>query len=193
MDFNLDFFDALRRMKARRTKAMPDASLEPPPQPLPAGEGLSWQVGAEALALIKHFEGCARLRTDGRFEAYPDPGTGADPWTIGWGATGSGISRGTIWTQKQCDTRLERDLERFAREVTSAIGDTATTQNQFDALVSFHYNTGAIDRATLTKLHKAGRFAEAHAEFAKWVHAGGKRLGGLVRRRAAEASLYAGG
>ena len=59
--------------------------------------------------------------------------------------------------------------------------------------MSFHYNTGAIARATLTRLHKAGRFDAARDEFGKWVHAGGKRLNGLVRRRAAEASLYAGG
>ena len=67
-----------------------------------------------------------------------------------------------------------------------------TSQPQFDALVSFHYNTGAIGRATLTKLHKVGDFAGAAAEFGKWVHAGGRRLAGLVRRREAEAALYRG-
>ncbi|HOB14765.1 MAG TPA: lysozyme, partial [Novosphingobium sp.] len=144
------------------------------------------------LALIKAFEGCARKRSDGSFEAYPDPGTGGDPWTIGWGATGKGIARGTVWTQAQCDARLEADLVRFAREVARALDDAPTSQAQFDALVSFHYNTGAIARATLTKLHKAGKFAAAEAEFGKWVHAGGKRLNGLVRRRSAEAALYRG-
>ncbi|MEQ1494198.1 MAG: lysozyme [Novosphingobium sp.] len=143
--------------------------------------------------LIKRFEGCAKRRSDGRFEAYPDPGTGGAPWTIGWGATGAGITPGTIWTQAQCDDRLACDLERFAREVARALGAAPTSQAQFDALVSFHYNTGAIARATLTKRHKAGDLAAAQAEFGKWVHAGGKRLNGLVRRRAAEASLYAGG
>ncbi|MEQ1640821.1 MAG: lysozyme, partial [Novosphingobium sp.] len=136
------------------------------------------------------FEGCAKRRSDGRFEAYPDPGTGGAPWTIGWGATGTGIARGTVWTKDQCDERLANDLVRFAREVARALGAAPTSQAQFDALVSFHYNTGAIGRATLTKLHKAGEFVAARAEFGKWVHASGKRLNGLVRRRAAEASLY---
>ena len=193
MEFSLDFFDALRRMTARGDAPVAAAKVAPPPQPLPAGEGPSRpasSIGSAGLALIKQFEGCEKRRKDGTFGAYPDPGTGGDPWTIGWGATGPGIVRGTVWSQAQCDARLEADLTRFARDVTRALGGAATTQNQFDALVSFHYNTGAIASATLTRQHKAGHFAEAAAEFGKWVRAGSRRLPGLVRRRAAEAALY---
>ena len=149
-------------------------------------------IGPDGIALIQRFEGCAKKRADGSFEAYPDPGTGNDPWTIGWGATGKGISPGTIWTQAQCDARLEADLARYSADVARALGDAPTSQPQFDSLVSFHYNTGAIARATLTKLHKAGDHAGAAAEFGKWVHAGGRRLAGLVRRREAEVALYRG-
>ena len=46
------------------------------------------RIGPRGIALIRLFEGCARIRADGLIEAYPDPGTGGDPWTIGWGATG---------------------------------------------------------------------------------------------------------
>ena len=67
---------------------------------------------------------------------------------------------------------------------------SAKKQYQFDALVSFHYNTGAIRQATLTHLHCQGRFAEAASEFAKWIHNGGKALAGLRKRRAEEAALY---
>lgn len=187
MDFFADFFAVLRRMSARR--AAPPAHAEPAPvaatPPAPPS-----RIGPAGIALIKQFEGCARRRADGRFEAYPDPGTGAEPWTIGWGATGKGIVRGTVWTQAECDARLEADLARYAAEVARALDNAPTSQHQFDALVSFHYNTGAVARATLTKRHKAGDFAAAEAEFGKWVHAGGKRLPGLVRRRAAEAALY---
>jgi len=151
----------------------------------------STRIGSAGVDLIKRFEGCARLRADGRFAAYPNPGTGNVPWTIGWGATGPGIGPGTIWTQQQCDERLARDLARYAQEVAHALGEADTTQNQFDALVSFHYNTGAIGRATLTRRHKAGDHAAAEREFARWVRAGGRVLAGLVRRRAAEARLYA--
>lgn len=148
------------------------------------------RVGAEGIALIKSFEGIAKLRADGLFEAYPDPGTGGDPWTIGWGATGAGIARGTAWTQGQCDARLEADLARYASDVERALGDAPTSQSQFDAMVSFHYNTGAIARATLTRKHKAGDFAGAAREFDRWSYAGGRVMKGLARRRAAEAALY---
>jgi GH24 family phage-related lysozyme (muramidase) len=147
-------------------------------------------IGEAGHTLIKQFEGCAKLRPDGMVEAYPDPGTGGDPWTIGWGATGPDIGPGTMWTQEQCDARLERDLERYAAEVAQALGDAQTTPNQFDALVSFHYNTGAIARATLTRKHVAGDYAGAAREFDRWVYAGGRVMKGLVRRRTAEAALY---
>jgi GH24 family phage-related lysozyme (muramidase) len=153
-------------------------------------------ISAQGIALIKQFEGCARRRKDGRIEAYPDPGTGGDPWTIGWGATGKGldgegrITRGTIWTQGQCDARLERDLERYAADVARALGDAPRSQAQFDAMVSFHYNTGAIARATLTKRHKAGDFSGSAREFRRWNKAGGRIMKGLARRRAAEEKLY---
>ena len=150
-------------------------------------------IGAAGTQLIKRFEGCAQLRKDNLVEAYPDPGTGAEPWTIGWGATGKGIGPGTVWTQGECDARLTRDLIRYAADVARALGDAPTSQAQFDAMVSFHYNTGAIGRATLTKKHKAGDFAGAAAEFKRWNKAGGRVLKGLARRRADEARLYMSG
>ena len=153
-------------------------------------------IGPDGIALIKRFEGCARLRRDGLVEAYPDPATGAAPWTIGWGATGRDhvdggmIGPGTVWTQAQCDARLADDLVRYAAEVAAALGDAPTSQAQFDALVSFHYNTGAIARATLTAKHCKGDCEGAAREFARWNRAGGRVLKGLVRRRAEEAALY---
>jgi lysozyme len=151
------------------------------------------RLGAAGLALIRKWEGCARLRPDGRYEAYPDPGS-ADgrPWTIGWGSTGRDIVPGLVWTREECDARLLRDLRRYAAEVNRALGDAPTSQSQFDALVSFHYNTGAIARATLTRLHRQGLFDEARNEFGKWINAGGKPMRGLINRRGEEARLYAG-
>ena len=86
--------------------------------------------------------------------------------------------------------RQEEDVARHARDVATALGNAQTTQAQFDALVSFHYNTGAIARSTLLRLHEAGKYGEAAAEFARWNRAGGRILKGLVRRRKAEAALY---
>lgn len=165
--------------------------LQGGPAPNPSAKPASQlKPGTQAFELIKRFEGCASLRADGMVEAYPDPGTGGEPWTIGWGATGRDIGPETIWTQAQCDNRLKQDVERHAEDVRKALGSQPTTQGQFDALVSFHYNTGAIHRATLTKRHNAAEFDAAAQEFARWNRAGGRVLKGLVRRRQAEARVY---
>lgn len=185
-------FDAVRQMLGRSFRTAEVTLLDQAIDRALAAE-TARSIGPDGIALIKRFEGCAKRRSDGLFEAYPDPGTGGDPWTIGWGATGKGIGPGTVWTADQCDARLEADLVRYSADVARALGDAPTCQHQFDALVSFHYNTGAIARATLTRLHQAGNHDGAAAEFGKWVHAGGRRLAGLVRRREAEAALYRGG
>ena len=151
------------------------------------------QTSPRGVALIKKFEGLARVQEDGSIVSYPDPGTGGAPWTIGWGATGPGIGPGTIWTREQADRRLAADIDRHAADVSRAIGHTRTSQGQFDALVSFHYNTGAIHRATLTRHHVAGNYEAASREFARWNKAGGLVLRGLIRRRAEEARLYRSG
>lgn len=166
------------------------------PVKAPAPQTTGRRISVAGIALIQTFEGCAQLHTDGMVDAYPDPGTGGPPWTIGWGATGRDgfnggrIRKGTRWTQAHCDARLADGLLRFADQVSAAIGDAPTTQSQFDALVSFHYNTGAIARATLTKKHLAGDVKGAVREFGRWNRAGGQVLRGLTRRRAAEAEMY---
>lgn len=159
---------------------------------IPASNTFGGRVlGAAGTKLIKEFEGCEKDLPDGRFKAYPDPGSvDGKPWTIGWGSTGADITPTTIWTLAQCDARFDIDIQKYANAVSVALGTAPTTQNQFDALVSFHYNTGAIRTATLTKKHMEGKFAEAKAEFAKWNKNDGKVMNGLVRRRAAEAALY---
>lgn len=149
------------------------------------------RLGTAGRALIQKWEGCGKRRADGRFDAYPDPGSAdGHPWTIGWGSTGPDVGPGTIWTQAQCDARFDRDVLRYVEDVARALGDAPATQNQFDALVSFHYNTGAIATATLTKKHIAGDHTGAAHEFGKWIYNDGKLMNGLKARRAEEAALY---
>lgn len=192
-------FDSVRRMIGRGFKQSEVDALD---AAIDCAENMdqdcvpcvpSRRISPEGIALIKRFEGCASLRPDGLVAAYPDPATGGAPWTIGWGATGQGINAGTIWTPQECDARLERDLARYSADVARAIGDAPTSQPQFDALVSFHYNTGAIARATLTKLHRTGDYDGAMREFQRWNRAAGRVLKGLTNRRMAEAQLYASG
>ena len=149
-------------------------------------------IGPDGIKLIQSFEGCARKRPDGSYDAYPDPATGGDPWTIGWGSTGPDIRRGVVWTQQQCDDRFAAHVGEFASKVEAAIGGAATTQHQFDAMVSLAYNIGMgnFSASTLLRKHKAGDHAGAAAQFAVWNKANKKVMAGLTRRRAAEAALY---
>lgn len=153
------------------------------------------------LDLIKSFESCAKAIGGGRFQAYPDPAPGNNglPVTIGWGSTrdfqGRPIKLGTVWTQEQCDRKKADDMADFERQVRAILGNAPTTQGQFDALTSFAYNLGsaALRGSTLMRMHKAGDYAGAQAQFARWNKAGGKPMKGLSRRRAAEARMYGGG
>lgn len=136
-------------------------------------------------ALVASFEGC-------KLTAYPDPGTGGDPWTIGYGHTGPDVRKGLVWSQAQADAYLASDLVNFGIGVSRLIGDVRTTQSMFDALVSFAFNVGLGNLAgsTLLKKHKAGDYDGAKAQFAAWNKAAGRVLPGLTKRRAAEAAMY---
>lgn len=149
-------------------------------------------ISPKGLELIKSFESC-------QLTAYPDPATGGAPWTIGWGHTGPEVHPGLVWTQEQADQILADDLNKIEQAVSTLI-KVAVSQNQFDALVSFAFNTGTdIDADTIaeglgdsTLLNKlnAGDFQGAADEFPKWDRGGGHVLRGLVRRRAAERALF---
>lgn len=144
-------------------------------------------ISGRGIALIEQAEGC-------RLAAYPDPGTGGEPWTIGVGHTGPDVCEGLAITQEQADDLLRQDLATFERGVAALVGDHPTTQDQYDALVSFAFNLGlrALGGSSLLRLHNEGAYAAAAGEFGKWIHSDGRVLPGLVRRRAAEAALYRG-
>jgi len=59
------------------------------------------RLGEAGLELIKGFEGCAKRRADARFDAYPDPATGGEPWMTGWSVTSPDIAEGLVWTEVQ--------------------------------------------------------------------------------------------
>ncbi len=177
-----------------KADSAPKAAPAPTPTPAPAKPASNAPfLGQKGQDLIKAAEGLAKKLKDGTIAAYPDPATGADPWTIGWGSTGKDIQKGTIWTVEQCQARFLQDAQKFVDGVAKAVGATKTTQNQFDALVSLSYNIGLgnLSKSTLLKKHNAGDHAGAAAEFAKWNKAAGKVMTGLTTRRTTEAKLYA--
>lgn len=137
-------------------------------------------VSQAAIDLIKHFEGL-------KLAAYRD--TGGVP-TIGVGHT-RGVKMGDVITEAQADAFLREDLEEAMADVRRLFPET--TQGQFDALTSFTFNLGAeqVGGSTLRRKHNAGDWLGAKAEFGRWVYDDGVKLNGLIRRRAAEAEVYA--
>ena len=131
-------------------------------------------------------------------EAYPDPATGGDPWTIGVGHTSRAgppsVRPGMAITRGEAFEILAADLAVFERAVSSAV-TVPLKQHEFDALVSFAFNVGAgnLRKSTLLRKLNAGDKSGAVGEFYKWNRAAGRVLSGLTRRRAEEAALFRGG
>ena len=133
------------------------------------------------IDIIKKHEGL-------RLEAYmPTPN---DVWTIGYGHTHT-TKQGMKITAGQAESLLRKDITWVEKAVNKLVV-VPLTQNQFDALSSLVFNIGegAFAASTLLRYLNKGRYQEAAAEFMRWIHAGGKRLDGLIRRRRAEQELF---
>lgn len=145
------------------------------------------KTSQNGVTVMHYFESC-------KLTAYPDPGSAdGNPWTIGWGSTGPGIAKGTLWTQAQADARFIDDLTKFEQGV-AAVVSVPVSQGQFDALVSFAYNLGlgSLRSSTLLKLLNGLDYNGARDQFSRWNKNDGKVMKGLVRRRAAEVALFRG-
>lgn len=136
------------------------------------------------MDLIQQFEGC-------KLTAYLCP---AGVWTIGWGSTGIGVSKGVTWTQSEADERYKKDMAVFKTGVKKLV-TVPISNNQLEALTSFAYNLGigALKGSTLLKYLNAGNYQAAANQFLRWDKAGGKVLSGLTRRRTAERNLFLSG
>jgi lysozyme len=161
-------------------------------------------INQAGLELIKSFEGILDGDpTTVNIDPYLDP---IGIWTIGWGhaiSVGGKFLRGKEnrkaardlypggITLEQAEQLLRGDLLDTCRDV-AALVKVPLTDNQFAALVSFGFNVGCgnLGKSTLLRKLNGKDYAGAAAEFARWNKAGGKVLGGLTRRRAAEAALF---
>lgn len=141
-------------------------------------------VNAATVELIKRNEGCV-------LHAYPDPATGGDPWTIGYGHTGPDVYPGLTITQEQAEVLLRADLVKFEQHVASRLRVPATP-NQFGAMVSLAYNIGPrnFDKSSVLRYHNEGNYVRAALAFDLWNKANGRVMKGLTRRRGEERDLY---
>lgn len=130
-------------------------------------------------ALVTWFEGRSLL-------AYLDP-VGIP--TLCEGVT-RGVSLGDVATHPECDQLLERELNIALTAVDHRVR-VPLLESRRAALGSFVYNVGESQfaRSTLLRKLNTGDAKGACAELSRWIYAGGKRLAGLVKRRAAEREL----
>ncbi len=142
------------------------------------------KINEAGLNLIKAFESC-------RLQAYPDPGTGGEPWTIGWGTTGQNVYPGLQISQEQADLWLAEDVSKFEICVSKAL-TVPVTDNQFSAMCSlaYHIGCGAFQRSTMVRLINNGKDVKAADEFLRWNRSCGREMAGLTRRREAERALF---
>ena len=134
------------------------------------------KTGQAGIKLIKQFEGC-------RLTAYKCP---AGVWTIGDGHT-QGVQPGQTITQTQAEQMLVADLGEYESNVNKYQDKYKWSQNEFDALISFAYNIGGIDKLTAGGTRTRQEIADKMLLYNK---ANGEVLSGLTRRRQAERELF---
>lgn len=146
------------------------------------------KTSQRGIDLICEFEGFSA-------KAYPDPATGGEPWTIGYGHTSKAgpplVRKGMVISKDEARAILARDVTSFEIAVMSLLQRPAS-QNQFDAMVSFCFNAGPgnFAKSSVLRHFNAGSAVAAARSFALWNKAAGKVMAGLKRRRAAEAKLF---
>lgn len=144
------------------------------------------QTGDTGLNLIKAYEGFASApRLDER--------AGGGTYVVGYGHHTQ--TPAPQVSQREATNLLLKDVGPIEKLLRDSVR-TPLNQNEHDALVSFVFNIGAdnFKRSTVLQKLNAGDKLGAAEAFERWTKArvDGKlmKLDGLVRRRAAEKSLF---
>ncbi|BCP52840.1 hypothetical protein K32_14570 [Kaistia sp. 32K] len=116
----------------------------------------------------------------------------AGVWTIGVGLTAaSGVvvpRAGMTITQSESRALLAEALAAHY-EPAVARAMPGARAHEFDGGVSFHFNTGAIGRASWVRAWRIADRAAVRSGLKAWNKAGGRVVEGLTRRREREAAL----
>ena len=144
----------------------------------------------KGLSLLYGFEGKHTKLPDGRYKAYLDIIAVPNIPTIYAGLT-KGVTMGMILTEDEGERMLRKELA-VTEDAIERLVTVDLNQHQFSALTVLVYNIGVngFANSTLLKLLNQGKYSEVPAQMARWCNAGGKKINGLVRRRAAEAALF---
>ena len=155
-------------------------------------DGKQIDLGA-ALRLIQQFEGC-------HLDAYPDPASGGEPWTIGWGTTrysdGRPVRKGDQINRVEADMLLRQEVDRIADKLRATVPFwMAMSDEQKCALISFAYNLGssfygAKGFETISKRLREKDWAGVPDAMLLYRNPGTNVEAGLKRRRIAEGDLW---
>ena len=114
-------------------------------------------------------------------------------YTIGYGHYGADVKANQVITEKEAESLLRKDLEKFEDYVNNL--GVCKKYSEFASLTDFAFNLGtaALGRSTLLKYIRQGKPERyIREEFGKWVNSKGMRLKGLVIRRQWEADRFYG-
>lgn len=112
-------------------------------------------------------------------------------WTYGIGHTAAAgepnpetMPRGVATSLKACVELFRKDLEKYEKAVLRAV-KVPLKPHEFDAIVSWHYNTGAVATASWIKKLNAGDRAGAIKGIMDW-----NKPAEIIGRRTAERNLF---
>jgi len=146
------------------------------------------KIDQAGIDLIEQWEG---LEND----AYPDPATGGEPYTIGIGHTSVAgppeVYLGQYITDEEAHEIFRRDVVQYEDTVNRCCPGP-TSQHQFNAMVSLCYNIGPgnFDGSSVDKYHNDQNYPQAAESFLLWNKANGQVMQGLINRRESEKAHY---
>lgn len=150
---------------------------------------------AAGIALIKEFEGVHLV-------AYPDPLSGGEPWTIGYGTTrysgGASVKQGDRITIIEADMLLRLEVDRIAEKLRKGVPHWREMDDgQKSSLISFAYNLGCgfygtAGFETISRCLREKDWDGVPEALKLYRNPGTNVEAGLLRRRIAEGELWAG-
>ncbi|WP_227734549.1 lysozyme [Yersinia proxima] len=141
------------------------------------------RTSEKGLELIGNAESCRR-------DPYVCP---AGVLTDGIGNT-HGVNQGIRKSDEQIAADWEKNILQAESCVNKYGNGSKLNQGQFDAVTSITFNAGCaqMQKSTMYRMLREGKFTEACYQFPRWTYGGGKQLPGLVIRREKEKALCLG-
>lgn len=110
-------------------------------------------------------------------------------WTKGFGST-KNVNPGDKLTLDQAFKLFFDEIKIYEKRVNRAVGHVINKPHEFDALVSFDYNTGAIFKGSVDDKLRKGVIDKALNTLVKYNKGKGRVLTGLVKRRTEEINMF---